>query len=746
MDNFLQGVQVGNATLANEANLKTTEANLRQQELTNFIKGFEKDGQGIYRPNERGAKFLSEQNAIYDQKLMILENRNKTIESILNKDSMQEAISHLAMGKITEANNIIKNNPILKDKLASNFNIHKIMPIDLGNSEDLELLRKANFDLNTIMKDSKALNALNSSVYKTIDNKGNVVLRSTQETIKSTNYLGYSNDETKQGIINRFNTISELLAGHITTSDEYKQKQEANDLLSKQRQAESNKIDVVNTQLQSTGNIAKVHSDYTTSILQDTSLSSEQKLAKLNDINTLTLKGKNTEALDIMKAQLDLQSKQLDVKGKQLDNEAKAYKLSDKVKAMEELKNTIDLDTKLIANDKAKKFSKVELETKETKLKELKAKLVKDNSKNTKLMEALNTSIKFNDYEKQKLELDALKADAPNVKLSKALDLMLKQAKVQEADYKLSPKVKLMEELKDVTDLKTKQIKLKQLKDELNYDNSDEAKLSKTLDVELKQVELDQAKQDLELSKDSNVTNYKELKNQLDLELKQLKVEEAKSKIPNTKGNAEFLSNLMDRDKVPYNDENLQKAKAIQGKKVASKALQDIDNRFDIVQATKTLHDRLKASKVNKNAITKIGGVISKVFGSDNVPFTESLDNLERLGLEANLNSIVADYIKNMSGLATTDTERKIYTDIVSGGNWSTKETAVASLGDFLEYIDTSYKNKLASINMPYDQLVRRERYDKWKHSEAKPSKAKPSETKSSEAKPIIDLSSYIKD
>ncbi len=57
---------------------------------------------------------------------------------------------------------------------------------------------------------------------------------------------------------------------------------------------------------------------------------------------------------------------------------------------------------------------------------------------------------------------------------------------------------------------------------------------------------------------------------------------------------------------------------------------------------------------------------------------------IDRAGFDSELKTVMAGYIKAMSGAAVSDEERKFYESAILGGNWSNKEAALASMKGFI--------------------------------------------------------------
>ncbi len=641
---FFEGVSAANNTI-------NSDRNERQRILTNKIKGFELDkASGQFEANERGQKMLDLQNEKLNQELMVQKNRNDTISSILNKDSMQEAITHLATGNAHDANRVINANPILKEKLANNYGIHGIMPVDFEN--DIDLLRDSGIELTPEMRnDKQAMLALKSSLYKTVDNNGKQVIRDVQSTIKTTGYLGYADKYTKEGMINRFNQISQVLSGHLVTE--------------KEQTVKDNKLD---------NNIkaGEIKGDYLNSILGDDNLTPEQKVYKLTHVE----KKKN-----------EIELKQEELGLKVLDSKINQLGMSNNVDSIR--KDYIDYisNSDLSPEQKAYKINHVENVKDKTELEEL----------------------------SEQLQIDVLKLKANEIFKDKSFSDL-------ENDY-----IKMITE----DDTLTSAQKLAKLRGTPSE--------SEKLQIELlkSQVKLNKAKAK---AKGKTPEEIALIKSQA--ELNKSKIEDKKSY-----NEAEFLANLDNPDKIPYNNENLQIAKEIQGSKTNTTALNKSDKKFGIVKATERLIRKFDKLNLDRNAISNLNKALYTITGvGSDANKREMLDKIE---LDGSLRSVIVEYIKLMSGAAVTDNERKIYTDIISAGDWSNKDAARRSLKTFMESLSSSYNDEIMNMNLPYDKLIRRQKYNDWMQTSVLSSN---NDEVKEITKPIIkseeidlDLSKYIR-
>ena len=128
-------------------------------------------------------------------------------------------------------------------------------------------------------------------------------------------------------------------------------------------------------------------------------------------------------------------------------------------------------------------------------------------------------------------------------------------------------------------------------------------------------------------------------------------------------------------------------AKKAQGENNISNTRRDfMDGMVSTLENTQRLRTKMKSSKFNWDAVSKAMDEVSKITGTewrDKSP-QEKSTMLDKFAFDSDLKTIMAGYIKAMSGAAVSDEERKFYEGAILGGNWATKETALASMDGFL--------------------------------------------------------------
>jgi len=116
-------------------------------------------------------------------------------------------------------------------------------------------------------------------------------------------------------------------------------------------------------------------------------------------------------------------------------------------------------------------------------------------------------------------------------------------------------------------------------------------------------------------------------------------------------------------------------------------------------------------SEFNKQDITKmsreeLGDAVDKqmkamedAIGTDKAGASKYRTHLV---IMAKFKTLMAQYVKDMSGAAVTEAERDMYMDIMSGGNWGTKEAMIDSMSGFISGLETQYKSAINGLQMTH--------------------------------------------
>jgi len=209
-----------------------------------------------------------------------------------------------------------------------------------------------------------------------------------------------------------------------------------------------------------------------------------------------------------------------------------------------------------------------------------------------------------------------------------------------------------------------------------------------------------------------------------DQELKNLKLMETKeNKIINdfVDNNPKEFSSMLQQSsldsKIPIGGSEVpvyRIAKKVQGDRKLATARRDyLDGMVSTLKNTSRLKKELSKSNFDWDALSKGMDELSKITGTEwrQLSEKEKSDMLKRFSFNSDLKTVMAGYIKAMSGAAVSDEERKFYENAIISGNWSTKEAALASMDGFISGLKGGYKSSLDSIvyNLPATYLERKE-------------------------------------
>lgn len=158
-------------------------------------------------------------------------------------------------------------------------------------------------------------------------------------------------------------------------------------------------------------------------------------------------------------------------------------------------------------------------------------------------------------------------------------------------------------------------------------------------------------------------------------------------------------------------------AKKVQGdRKLATGRRDYLDGMYTTLKNTERLKKDLASADFDWSALSKGMDEVSKITGTEwrQMSEKEKSDMLKRFSFNSDLKTVMAGYIKAMSGAAVSDEERKFYENAIISGNWSTKEAALASMDGFISGLKGGYKSSLDSMvyNLPATYLERKEQLD----------------------------------
>jgi phosphopantetheinyl transferase (holo-ACP synthase) len=112
----------------------------------------------------------------------------------------------------------------------------------------------------------------------------------------------------------------------------------------------------------------------------------------------------------------------------------------------------------------------------------------------------------------------------------------------------------------------------------------------------------------------------------------------------------------------------------------------------NILNSADSVLSKLKSTE--RNAWEKVQTAIGKVVGTDLLNMSEINKNefLAKVSADSEIQLLVSDYIKLMSGTAASEAERDALTRALTAGNYSTKESAIKAMETFKEKISRDSK------------------------------------------------------
>jgi len=211
---FAEGIEHANRDLA-------SIRRERAERLSNYVNGFELNkATGEYVANERGQLAMEAQRLKLEQNVSYLSLQNQMIADQLASSGMTSFTEHLASGNPNDAQKVVDNNPILKERLAKSFNFQRVTTLDPEHDKDLLAKNGVYVDPQAILSDPKKRQAFNSMFAKGIKSDGSVDLIHTPSLVKETNYKQYVPEYRYQDMATVFNNVSDILKGHVKTQAE----------------------------------------------------------------------------------------------------------------------------------------------------------------------------------------------------------------------------------------------------------------------------------------------------------------------------------------------------------------------------------------------------------------------------------------------------------------------------------------------------------------------------------------------
>lgn len=186
--------------------------------IKNYMNGFQQNTQGDYVPDSRGQKTAQLQEEKLNQELMYVKQQNMIMESYANTATMTQATTALIGGKAEDANHMIQQNPILKQKLKDTFGVVALKPIDF--TRDVNLLKDAGINVDPAKFSSEALQAFNAGLVKAVDAEGKEYITGTHTIANQTNYLNYLTPSQRTEAEQALRKMANVMQGTIKSQEQ----------------------------------------------------------------------------------------------------------------------------------------------------------------------------------------------------------------------------------------------------------------------------------------------------------------------------------------------------------------------------------------------------------------------------------------------------------------------------------------------------------------------------------------------
>lgn len=219
MNSFLSGVQAGNQTLQVRQSIKDSDRRERQRELNNRVKGYEKNEDGAYAPNDIGLANEATAQTEAENRLVHAEAKAKQLEDITSEMSMTKMIISMADGSVADAQMELNKNPNLKAKLEST-GMRNLSQVDWDRDGEL-WEADPNFELSkSDLEDKELRNTLDKAYFKVQRDDGKWQLVPTKAVYDQSGTKNYIPSKERDRMNKLFNTIGEVLGGRIITTEE----------------------------------------------------------------------------------------------------------------------------------------------------------------------------------------------------------------------------------------------------------------------------------------------------------------------------------------------------------------------------------------------------------------------------------------------------------------------------------------------------------------------------------------------
>jgi len=141
-------------------------------------------------------------------------------------------------------------------------------------------------------------------------------------------------------------------------------------------------------------------------------------------------------------------------------------------------------------------------------------------------------------------------------------------------------------------------------------------------------------------------------------------------------------------------------AKTVQGdNKISSTRKDYLDGMTSTLDNTIRLKTKMENSDFNWDALNKAMDETSKVVDWRDLSTEEKQKMLDKFSFDSDLKTVMAGYIKAMSGAAVSDQERGFYEGAILGGTWANKESALAAMNGFVSGLKNGLDSAVSGLS-----------------------------------------------
>lgn len=166
-----------------------------------------------------------------------------------------------------------------------------------------------------------------------------------------------------------------------------------------------------------------------------------------------------------------------------------------------------------------------------------------------------------------------------------------------------------------------------------------------------------------------------------------------------------------------WSQQQITMADKLQGpNKLTTKDADLFQANFNTIEGLSPLYTAINnISDKDWNALSRLNTEMAKLGGDawtdlQNMSPEDKKTLYLKMGINSQLQVVAAGYIKAMSGAAVTESERTFYIDAIQGGNWGTRQAAMAKMKGFMsqQVKDFNSNSKRIAYSHPRSYIIQR--------------------------------------